>query len=172
MTMFIQLVNGVPVGAPIVEENMKYILPPDVEMPTIVTPAFIEQYGYGIYEWTMKPDPGEYKKAIEITPVKALNGIYYQTWDTVDMSPGEIAQYEAAEKDNVRAERNRLLIESDWTQLKDAPLTPEKMEEWSQYRQALRDITSQPAFPTGVVWPTTPSNNKGVIDDPDLPAGT
>jgi hypothetical protein len=41
----------------------------------------------------------------------------------------------------VRAARNHLLSESDWTQLPDAPLTETKRAEWATYRQALRDIT-------------------------------
>lgn len=170
MTMFIELRDGVPYGNPIVEENMKYLLPDFVELPAIVTPGFIEQYGYGIYEWTMRPDAGQYKKTIEITPVKALDGIYYQTWSTIDMTPEEIAKYEQDEKDAARAERNRLLMLSDWTQLNNAPLTPEKVVEWDEYRKALRDVPSQPAFPTGVVWPTPPSNT-GEPNDPNLPAG-
>ncbi len=29
---------------------------------------------------------------------------------------------------------------------------------WITYRQALRDITSQPGFPTSVTWPIKPDN--------------
>ena len=54
----------------------------------------------------------------------------------------------------VRAERDRLLAESDWTQLPDVPLTTK--EAWAAYRQALRDITEQPGFPFDVVWPEPP----------------
>ena len=54
----------------------------------------------------------------------------------------------------VRAQRGRLLAQSDWTQLPDVPLTTK--EEWAVYRQALRDITEQSGFPTAVVWPTAP----------------
>ncbi len=41
----------------------------------------------------------------------------------------------------IREERNRILIETDWTQLADAPLSEEKKNAWKIYRQALRDIT-------------------------------
>lgn len=169
--MFIELVNGLPVGNPIVEENMKYLLPDFVELPSIVTPGFIEPYGYGIYEWTAQPDPGQYKKAVEVTPVKGLNGIYYQTWDTIDMTPEDAAKYKDEQQNSIRSRRNRLLMESDWTQLNNAPLTPEKVEEWNQYRQALRAIPSQSAFPTGVVWPIPPSDT-GATNDPNFPAST
>lgn len=53
----------------------------------------------------------------------------------------------------VRAERNRLLSACDWTQLPDVPLPTR--EAWAAYRQALRDVTSQPD-PFNIVWPTPP----------------
>ena len=53
----------------------------------------------------------------------------------------------------VRRERNKLMQESDWTQVSDSPVDKEA---WATYRQALRDITAQAGFPTDVVWPTKP----------------
>jgi len=41
----------------------------------------------------------------------------------------------------IREERKILLIESDWTQMPDSPLTEEQKAEWATYRQALRDMT-------------------------------
>lgn len=56
--------------------------------------------------------------------------------------------------EEVRAERDRLLIQSDWTQLPDAPV---EQVAWAAYRQALRDITAQSGFPIDVLWPAPPS---------------
>ena len=53
----------------------------------------------------------------------------------------------------VRAERDRRLQASDWTQLPDVPLATKEI--WATYRQALRDITKQPD-PFNIVWPTPP----------------
>ena len=53
----------------------------------------------------------------------------------------------------IREQRNRLLANSDWTQIPDC--TADK-QAWAEYRQALRDITAQPGFPTDVQWPTAP----------------
>jgi hypothetical protein len=55
----------------------------------------------------------------------------------------------------VRAQRNQLLAQSDWTQLPDVP--PATKEAWATYRQALRDITAQPGYPLSVNWPTPPA---------------
>lgn len=54
----------------------------------------------------------------------------------------------------VRANRNRLLASSDWTQCRDIP--EEISAPWAVYRQALRDITTQAGFPESVVWPASP----------------
>lgn len=40
----------------------------------------------------------------------------------------------------IRTERNKLLQESDWTQVNDVPFTNEQNDEWRQYRQSLRDF--------------------------------
>lgn len=53
----------------------------------------------------------------------------------------------------VRAERNKLLAESDWTQVIDSPVD---QIAWAIYRQALRDITAQEGFPSEVTWPAQP----------------
>lgn len=55
----------------------------------------------------------------------------------------------------IRERRNRLLFESDWTQLSDSPLNFEKKEEWAIYRQELRDITNYTS-PYSVIWPSEP----------------
>jgi len=55
--------------------------------------------------------------------------------------------------ESIRTKRNKLLKESDWTQVVDAPVD---QAAWAAYRQALRDITSQADFPNEVTWPTQP----------------
>lgn len=54
----------------------------------------------------------------------------------------------------IRFERNQKLIASDWTQLPDVPASIKNS--WGIYRQALRDITSQPTFPKSVIFPEEP----------------
>lgn len=58
--------------------------------------------------------------------------------------------------ENLRTTRNALLINSDWTQLDDSPLSEEEKTEWRNYRQALRDLTGLDDL-TSIVWPAQPS---------------
>lgn len=53
----------------------------------------------------------------------------------------------------IREERNKLLQESDWTQLQDS--SADKAA-WALYRQKLRDITTNNNSPESVVWPEKP----------------
>jgi len=53
-----------------------------------------------------------------------------------------------------RSLRSDLLASTDWTQLPDVP--QETKDLWASYRQALRDITEQPDYPTNIIWPTPP----------------
>ena len=53
----------------------------------------------------------------------------------------------------VRAERDRLLAASDWTQVADAPVD---QAAWAAYRQQLRDIPQTFDNPDDVVWPEEP----------------
>lgn len=55
----------------------------------------------------------------------------------------------------IRARRNILLSETDWTQLPDSSISNEKKIQYSVYRQQLRDVTNQPD-PKNIVWPTKP----------------
>jgi hypothetical protein len=59
--------------------------------------------------------------------------------------------------DQLRGQRNGLLLAFDYTQLPDAPLTASGVADWATYRQELRDLpanTSEPRTPT---WPTQPA---------------
>ena len=58
---------------------------------------------------------------------------------------------------DLRFQRDKLLIKSDWTQLPDSPLSDAKKLEWATYRQQLRDIPQADGFdPLNPEWPTQP----------------
>lgn len=56
----------------------------------------------------------------------------------------------------VRQKRDKLLQDSDWTQLPDVVMDAGLQQQWKTYRQQLRDITAQPD-PFNIVWPTPPA---------------
>ena len=81
-------------------------------------------------------------------------GLYRPRWNGTEWVEGETqANINEALAGNIRAKRDRLLKESDWTQLPDAPVDSTV---WAVYRQDLRDIPQQVGFPADVSWPAEP----------------
>ena len=58
--------------------------------------------------------------------------------------------------ERMKDQRNLLLMQSDWTQVVDSPLSDSKKAEWATYRQQLRD------FPA--TW--TPADTANFPDQP------
>ena len=65
----------------------------------------------------------------------------------------------------LRRQRNAHLASCDWVMFEDSPVSDAtKKLEWQNYRQALRDITTQtPSLDadgnlTGIIWPTPPES--------------
>ncbi len=65
-------------------------------------------------------------------------------------------QVSAALAWSIRQERDKLLADSDWTQLKD--ISDEISVPYATYRQALRDLPEQEGFPSDVTWPVVDLN--------------
>lgn len=104
---------------------------------------------------TPMPPPLEGRKAVEIEP-RNINGEWFQNWDYIDISPAEALVQDETQARLVRERRNALLVETDWTQFTDSPLSAPQKEAWATYRQALRDVPEQASFPWDIVWPTQP----------------
>lgn len=75
-----------------------------------------------------------------------------QTWLVRDKSTDELAAEVSQQWGNIRAKRNTLLQQTDWTQLEDSNCA----EKWKGYRQSLRDITLKYTSPDDVVFPERP----------------
>jgi hypothetical protein len=56
----------------------------------------------------------------------------------------------------IRAKRNLLLLDCDWTQLLDAPISESQKLDWANYRQSLRDLPATISDDGLVSWPTKP----------------
>lgn len=151
MTWFIQLYNDKPYGNPVNQDNLSYLLP-NIDFSKVITPSLLMGTGYGMYEWTVKPNVTEkYKKAIEVVPVLHEDGKYYQTWDIVDMTPLERATADQVETEKVQGLIRQYLQQTDWTQLPDTSLSEKEKQAYRIYRQSLRDLNKDPDFPNNVL---------------------
>jgi len=68
------------------------------------------------------------------------------------------ATLDAKTAEGHRTTRNKLLADSDWTQMNDSPLTNEVKTAWATYRQELRDLSDLDAWPNldDADWPVAP----------------
>ena len=89
------------------------------------------------------------KKLIKKSPCSA-------SYLTFNYATGEWEDTRSLEEiwESIRKERNKLLLESDWTQLPDVPEAVKT--KYEIYRQALRDITTQ-ENPYNIKFPLCPS---------------
>ena len=88
--------------------------------------------------------------------------VEYRGLDDTDLETQLAAQFAKEEYTNwtkIRLIRNFLLMDSDWTQVGDAPLTADQKTQWTTYRTKLRNIPSeQSSIPASEVkFPITPT---------------
>ena len=118
------------------------------------SPEFIIGHGVVVVHPTYQPEVDQAWNVIEGWP-ELVDGRWIQTWDVQSATDAEIAERTAAQVAAIKARRNDLLQQCDWTQLPDVPA--DLSAGWAEYRAQLRLISSQPGFPWSVEWPTPPS---------------
>ena len=92
-------------------------------------------------------------------------------WIVRDLTQDELDKKEAENFKSLRDKRDRLLRESDWSQLLYAEATETEVavyghkdnqikdfiaRQWAEYRQQLRDLPGNTADPKNVEWPNPP----------------
>ena len=124
----------------------------NISFPSDLTKEILGEYG--VYEVVYTPKPNDYTKTITESIPTLTDGIYYQNWESVNASESEIEDRIQQKWAEIREHRTELLKDCDWTVLSDSPLS-DSLSSWTQYRQELRNITSQ-ENPFNIVWPTQP----------------
>jgi len=73
----------------------------------------------------------------------------------IEVDNQEDSNFEQSIIDGKKAQRNVLLLQSDWAMVSDSKLSDEQKTEATTYRQALRDLPTQDGFPN-IAFPTKP----------------
>jgi len=105
-----------------------------------------------IFEAEVKP---EFSPDIVLVEITDLATQPQEGWDYID---GQFMESNVSTEEllaTLRAERNRLLTESDKYMLVDYPISEEQREAWKTYRQALRDMPETCGM-DNPVWPAAP----------------
>lgn len=85
----------------------------------------------------------------------------------VPFTPEEEAEWDAREAawaagendrlaEDARKQRDQILAQSDWRVTRAFESGIALSAQWASYRQALRDIPQQAAFPANIDWPVAP----------------
>ena len=93
----------------------------------------------------------------EIADFSEFDVIMTDRQTEIDRLAQEALDNEPSEEEKDRAKRHSLLKETDWIVVKYLDIGNPVPQEWSDYRQALRDVTEQAGFPGNVDWPTEPT---------------
>ncbi len=146
--MFVKITNGQVEKAPYTIGEFRKSKP-NVSFPKDIPTATLETNGVFVIKETAPPAVDKKTHTYRWT-VEFKDGAWTQVWSTSQLDK-EVAET------NVRVYRDRLLAESDWTQLIDSPFSNDTNGVWQAYRQALRDVPAQAGFPWNVTWPEAPN---------------
>lgn len=123
---------------------------PNTSLPQL-TKEVLDELGADVVLEGPQAQPTRYQTSFR-DGVEQIDGKWYTKYSVADMNDEAKANVDAEQAKNVRAERDRLLAETDWRFRSD--LTPSQA--WKDYCQALRDIPAQAGFPFDVTYPTKP----------------
>ena len=137
-----------------------------------VTTEDVPDYSGEAYEIVETEAPLSYESTVDgITSTISFNesghihsdGTYSLTWNgsKIDKDDTAKAAYDLAEEwKRIRAERTRLLAETDWVVIKARENGGTVPAKWKTYRVALRDLPAEQSAKTkysDITWPTQPS---------------
>ena len=152
--MFAKIENGVVAQYPYTLEQMR-LDNPNTSFPKNLSQQLLESFG--VFE-VGHADTPEFDPTTQRVVTSAIPYLIDGQWalaKTVEQqTPEQIAINTANKAAQVRAERNKKISATDWTQGKD--ISENVSGAWAAYRQALRDITAQAGFPWTIDWPVAP----------------
>jgi hypothetical protein len=153
--MYAKIENNTVVSYPLGEADIKALFP---------NTSFTTDFASGLPDGFVRVLPHGHsynvdaQNVIEGTP-QLVDGQWLQSWIATDKYTAEelaqqVVNATTQKWENLRADRNEKLTNSDWTQLTD---TNVDKTAWTIYRQALRDFPANVTDIDNLTWPTQPS---------------
>lgn len=124
----------------------------NISFPKTLDDTILNSFNVYMVKATQPPIVSRNERLQEETP-ELVDGEWTQVWSKITLTEEEYSEKLLELSFSVREQRNEMLRETDWWELpSQQPISSVR----EQYRQALRDITSQEDFPFSVTWPTKP----------------
>ena len=164
--MLAKIENGLVTKWPLGEQYVRTEYP-NISFAFPLTQEILSEIGFAKFQYSDKPTVNKLiQEAIETTPVLS-DGIAIQSWEIIEKYSEEekikiLSDYQSKEleqnKQSIREIRDIKLKESDWMVIRSVETGINIDEEWINYRQQLRDITTHVNFPNlqDSDWPTEP----------------
>jgi hypothetical protein len=155
--MYAKIENGIAVEYPVYEGQLQERFP-DKTYPLDTSGDSIPD-GY-VKVKVVAPEESFFKKQKPIRKMPELiDGEWIEVYEWVDKTPNELQETFNRTVEVVRADRDTALKLSDNAVRSDVwdKYTAQEKQEWTDYRQALRDIPQQEDFPYDVEFPLEPS---------------
>jgi hypothetical protein len=149
----IKIEEGLPTGDPMAIENFQLVERVKRYKPaSTVTKEDVEAKGYAPFRVIDKPQDGVFLKVVDNGYILGVDGWVQSDFSLEEKTDEELddTQLEA----EYRGRRDLLLAETDWMATADNTISTEM----SEYRQALRDISSHANWPRLNIedWPIDP----------------
>ena len=141
---------------------------PNTSFPANPTEQTLAEWNVFPVIYKPRPDYNSATQNCDQVDPTLIDDQWEMTWAVTPATSEQIAERLNAKEAEVRQQRNQRLADCDWTQLPDAPVDTAA---WATYRQELRDVTAQAAFPWDVVWPVSPSEPAPVQFMGAMPSG-
>jgi hypothetical protein len=149
--MYARVKDGIAVEYPLFEGDLQRRFP-ELNFPMDMYGTPIPQGYVRVKMYT--PNFDNNFDYTEVMPI-LVNGEYRQEYEAIPLTDEQKQQRLDFVSFKVREKRNDLLAKSDVYLVLDRwnKYTEKQKEDWTNYRQSLRDITTQEGFPYNTVWP-------------------
>ena len=143
----------------VISERDLYYKYPNISFPKPLTSYVIDTYGLEVILEGPQPQVTPPYETVVRQGVEEIKGKWFTKYvigpifNNQEEEDSYRLNIDTQASKGIRNNRNNLISESDWMGCSDVVMS----DEWREYRQELRDITTQEGFPHNVDWPEEPT---------------
>jgi hypothetical protein len=144
----------------VISERDLYYKYPNISFPKPLTPYVIDTYGFDVILEGSRPQVTPPYETLVRQGIEEIKGKWFTKYAIGPIFTNQEDEdsyrlnIDTQASEGIRTNRNNLISKSDWMGCSDFIMS----NEWKQYRQDLRDITTQEGFPHNVEWPDEPGH--------------
>ena len=142
----------------VISERDLYYKYPNISFPKPLTSYVIDTYGLEVILEGPQPQTTPPYETVVRQGIEEIKGKWFTKYvigpifNNQEDEEAYRLNIDAQASESIKNTRNSLISKSDWMGCSDVIMS----DEWREYRQELRDITTQEGFPHNVEWPNEP----------------